>query len=434
MVIVDHQRCCYCGSCVSVCPIGALVLCETRLLVDLSCSGCGLCLASCPVAALRLEAEATSPKEASARQLSRRYDVVVVGAGPAGSRAAWRAACLGLSVLLLEKRQEIGSPVRCAEGVGRAALSRFVDPSAHWIAATVDKADITVAGDGVSEALRAEGGEGYILERRVFDRVLAEEAALAGARVAVKCAATGLLLEDGSVRGVRVRGTGGSAEIEAQVVIAADGVESQVGRWAGLETTLPLRDTMSCAQYLLAGIDVDPTCCFYLISEDLAPGGYAWIFPKGEGRANVGLGVQADLSEDVGGPLAYLHRFIEGYPGLEEGSPVTLVSGGVPVALPPPSLVSDGLMLVGDAARQVDPLTGGGITNGMAAGQLAAEVAAAAIAAGDCSAAGLGDYEQRWRANRGSRLARSYRWRERFPPGERANKTFMRVFAAAVAG
>jgi digeranylgeranylglycerophospholipid reductase len=113
---------------------------------------------------------------------------------------------------------------------------------------------------------------------------------------------------------------------------------------------------------------------------------------------------------------------------------VTLITGGVPVALPPRSLVSDGLMLIGDAARQVDPLTGGGITNGMAAGQLAAEIAAAAIAAGDCSAAGLAEYERRWRAGQGSKLARSYRWRERFPPEARAGRKFMRIFAAAVAG
>lgn len=431
-MIVDHQRCCYCGGCVSACPLGALNLAETRLVVEESCTDCGLCLAACPVGALSF---AESPRrQAAATRLLPRYDVVVVGAGPAGSLAAWTAAGFGLSVLLLEKRQEIGSPVRCAEGIAHSGLVPFIEPDRRWIAATVDKAEITVIADGGPETLRAAGGYGYILERRIFDRVLAEQAAATGAQVAVKTAATGLLRENGAVRGVIVRRANGTMEIEARLVIAADGVEAQVGRWAGLETALPLRDTMTCAQYLLAGVDVDPTCCSYFIGEEVAPGGYAWVFPKGEGRANVGLGVQADRLAEPEMALACLHRFIESRPRLARGSPVTLVSGAVPVALPPRRLVADGLMLVGDAARQVDPLTGGGIANGMAAGRLAAEVAAEAIARGDVSAEGLAGYAVRWAEGPGEKMARHARWRERFPPGMRTSRNFLRIFAVAVAG
>jgi digeranylgeranylglycerophospholipid reductase len=384
------------------------------------------------VGALSLTESSRPP--AAATRLSSHYDVVVVGAGPAGSLAAWTAARLGLSVLLLEKRQEIGSPVRCAEGIAHSGLTSFIEPDPRWIAATVDKAEIIALGDGRPETLRAEGGYGYILERRVFDRVLAEQAAAAGAQVAVKTAAVGLLHGSGTVCGVIVRGLDGTSEIEAQVIIAADGVESQVGRWAGLETRLPLRDTMTCAQYLLAGVDVDHTCCSYFIGDKIAPGGYAWIFPKGEGRANVGLGVQADLVAAPDSALACLHRFIESQPRLAQGSPVTLVTGGVPVALPPRHLVANGLMLVGDAARQVDPLTGGGMANGMVAGRLAAEVAVEAIAAGDVSAARLAGYEARWAAGPGEKMARHTRWRERFPPGMRASRNFLRIFAVAAAG
>jgi len=100
----------------------------------------------------------------------------------------------------------------------------------------------------------------------------------------------------------------------------------------------------------------------------------------------------------------------------------------------PPRLVSDGLMLVGDAARQVDPLTGGGITNAMAAGQLAAEVAAKAIEAGDVSASALAEYERRWMAGLGRRMARHHRLKERFAPHERTSRRFVRLFALAVGG
>lgn len=299
MVIVDRDRCCYCGGCVSVCPVEALTLAETRLLVTSECTECGECVSACPVGALRLEESEPAQRQVPVR---RRYDLVVVGAGPAGSVAAKTAAEAGLSVLLLEKRQEIGSPVRCAEGVGRDQLMAFIEPDPRWIAAEVNRAEITTVAGDERETSRATGGQGYVLERRVFDRVLAERAAKAGAEVRVKTAATGLIMDDDRVLGVRIRQgdflTGsGEVEVEAQVVIGADGVEAQTGRWAGLDVQLPLKDTMVCAQYLLAGIEIDPTCTCYTICHEVAPGGYAWIFPKGEGNANVGLGVQADLWE-----------------------------------------------------------------------------------------------------------------------------------------
>jgi digeranylgeranylglycerophospholipid reductase len=146
----------------------------------------------------------------------------------------------------------------------------------------------------------------------------------------------------------------------------------------------------------------------------------------------VGLGVQADLAADSA--LNYLTRFIESQPYLAQGSPVTLVAGGVPVGPPLPRLVASGLMLVGDAARQVDPLTGGGIANAMMAGRLAAEVAAQAIAAGDTSAEVLAQYEKRWMAGRGRKMARNYRLKGRFDPEKRISPDFLRVFTVAVGG
>jgi len=431
LVHLDEGVCCYCGGCVSTCPVGAIFLAETRLCIKETCTDCGICIEACPVGALSLPGEEMSFSPGPpARD---RYDMVVVGAGPGGAVAAREAARLGLSTLLLEKRQEVGSPVRCAEGLAREPLERFLYPDPRWVSATVTKSEI-VARRGQSEDRRQYGGGvGYILERRVFDRVLAEEAARSGTEVRVKTAAVGLVQEGGRVAGVRLRQSSGEErEIACQVVIAADGVESQVGRWAGLKTLLRLRDTMTCAQYLLAGIDIDPECCSYWVSEEIAPGGYAWVFPKGDGRANVGLGVQADLTQEPA--LALLDRFIENETGLSSGHPTTLVAGVVPVALPPDRLVTDGLILVGDAARQVDPLTGGGIASAMEAGLLAAQTAAQAIEGGDTSAERLREYERVWRERPGRRLEKSYRLRERYQSSERTSSGFLRIFAVAVGG
>jgi digeranylgeranylglycerophospholipid reductase len=150
------------------------------------------------------------------------------------------------------------------------------------------------------------------------------------------------------------------------------------------------------------------------------------------------LGVQADLwqakaptGETV---LDRLTRFIEARPALAQGYAATLVTGNVPVALPPTRLVTDGLMVVGDAARQVDPLTGGGISNAMNAGQLAAQVAVEAIAASDPSSDFLSRYEKEWQRGIGRKMARNHRLRERFPPGQRTDRRFVRAFAVAVGG
>lgn len=425
---MDQGRCCYCGGCVGLCPVDAIVLQETRLLIGESCTHCGLCLPACPVGAL-----SAGQGSATTEPLRRSYDVVVVGAGPAGSTAARVAAQRGLSVLLLEKRQEIGSPVRCAEGIAHDPLAAFVEPDPRWIAAVVTRERIITVQEGQErESLFAEGGLGYVLERRLFDRALAEKAVEAGARILVKTAAVGLIREDGVVRGVVAEWGGERLQIEARIVIGADGVESRVARWAGLPLLLRGRETLVCAQYLLTGIEVEPDCCTYVLGDEVAPGGYAWVFPKGEGRANVGLGVRGDLAERPA--LEYLTRFVEARPSLAQGSPVTLIAGNVPIGLPPRRIVTDGCMIVGDAAHQAEPITGGGIANAMLAGQYAAEVAAQAIGAGDASAQALEAYPRRWGTTRGRQMARNLRLRERFPGPARVSDAFVRIFAIAASG
>jgi digeranylgeranylglycerophospholipid reductase len=427
MPLYRPELCAYCGGCVSVCSFDALQLKETRLtLYESLCCECGLCIGACPTGAL---AFADGPQT---RQVVRRsYDLVVVGGGPAGATAARVAAEAGLTVLLIEKRQEIGSPVRCAEGINAEILRQFVEPEESWIAARVKRSQIVGVDTGEVRTLSGEE-TGYILERRLFDRRLVEKAIASGASVLLKTAAESLILDEGMVSGLVATDGRSQVEVSARVVIAADGVESRVGQWAGLDNVLRPTDCLVCAQYMLAGIDIDPECCHYYLGEELAPGGYAWVFPKGEGKANVGLGVQAD--QDCAPALELLLRFIAQYPWLEQGSPVTLVTGNVPVGTPRSPVVTDGLMLVGDAARQADPLTGGGIANAMLAGQLAAKVATRAVEKGDASKNVLGEYVRLWREGRGRQLERNCRLKKRFSPGERCSSSFVRAFAVASVG
>ncbi|NPV63097.1 MAG: NAD(P)/FAD-dependent oxidoreductase [Methanotrichaceae archaeon] len=340
-------------------------------------------------------------------------DVVVVGAGPGGSMFSKTAAEAGLKVVMLEKRQEIGDPVRCAEGVGKRALSKMVELDSRWIASEVKGARI-IAPDGTSIVMSEDKGGaevGYVLERKVFDRALAENAARAGAKVLVKTRATGLLRKDGVPCGVTAMRFGEALRIDAPLVIGADGVESKVGRWAGIDTALKLKDIETCAQFLVQDSSIDDSYCEFYLGNSIAPAGYVWSFPKGKKLANVGLGVLGSRSKP-GEALRLLRQFVDKrYPN---GRAVEMVVGGDPCSGPIESTVADGVMLVGDAARQTDPLTGGGILNAMEAGIIAGEVAAKAISAGDVSASGLKEYEDRWRATIGRHISRSYEFKEFF--------------------
>jgi digeranylgeranylglycerophospholipid reductase len=334
-----------------------------------------------------------------------RYDVIVVGAGPGGSITAKTCAEAGLEVLLIEKRQEIGDPVRCAEGLGKEGLIRHIQPDRRWIAAEVKGSKI-IAPDGTEIKMSEEassGKAGYNLDRKVFDRALARNAAMAGSDVMVKTRATGLLRRNGSISGINAMYMGETHEIKADIVIGADGVESKVGRWGGIDTCLRPADINTCTQFLVSNIDAGEYNKFFM-GEKYAPGGYLWFFPKGEHMANVGLGILGSKCGNVR-PLSLLHKFMETY--MPQGKIIEMVVGGVPVSGPIERTVADNLILVGDAARQSDPLTGGGIINAMDAGKIAGEVCIRAKDLEDYSVKTLKEYEDRWRSTIGKELSKS---------------------------
>jgi digeranylgeranylglycerophospholipid reductase len=331
------------------------------------------------------------------------YDVLVIGAGPAGSIAARTAAEKGLDVFLIEKRQEIGDPVRCAEGTSKEYLRKHVGIDEKWVCADL-KGSRIYSPDGTKIEMSEEiaGAEvGYVIERKVFDRALAEQAAKAGAEVRVKTRATSLLIEDDFVKGARLMHLGKEYDVRAKIVIGADGVESKVGRWAGIDTSLKPIDIETCAQYLVAGVDIDQQYCEFYIGNEIAPGGYVWVFPKGEGKANVGIGVLGNKTGKFKKrPIDYLNTFME--KRFPDAKIIEMVFGGVPVSGCIEKTSVNGLMLVGDAARQSDPITGGGILNAMEAGKMAGEAAFAAISTGDVSLKKLEElYEKRWRGTLG---------------------------------
>ncbi|MFL5577567.1 MAG: NAD(P)/FAD-dependent oxidoreductase [Gemmatimonadaceae bacterium] len=336
-------------------------------------------------------------------------DVLVIGGGPAGLVAAREAASAapGLDVLLLERDRAVGAPVRCGEGVGSRGLAEFLDPAgASWVSRRITRV-IFWAPDG-TEVRVAEGDVGYVLDRTRFEPALAAEAGAAGAEIVVGTEVTGIT-RDGAGWLATTRGPRGDGAVRARVVIGADGVESMVGRWAGLDTRVPARDMESCAQYVVAGIDFDPDAIYLHFGDEIAPGGYAWVFPKGERVANVGLGIVA-----LHGRGRPARDWLDGYLGnyFPAGVRTAYTVGGVIVHPTVKRTVADALILCGDSAHMVNPLSGGGIVNAMKAGRLAARTAVAALAAGDTSEARLRRYHEEWMALLGDDHLRFYRLKE----------------------
>ncbi|MCC6615200.1 MAG: NAD(P)/FAD-dependent oxidoreductase [Anaerolineae bacterium] len=327
------------------------------------------------------------------------YDIIVVGAGPAGSAAAIRAAQAGLDVLLIEKRQEIGVPVRCGEATDIETTERFVDLDPRWINNHVETYAIcSASGDVVSVP---PSGDTIIVDRKVFDEALAAQAVREGAEVRVNTAAVDLIWNGDTVAGVRLQSFGKSHNVRARLVVAADGVESLVARWAGLKTVPAMNDFFVGAQYTLAGLRgrLDPSRCEYHVGQEtIAPGGYVWVFPKSDEKANVGVVIPGGRNRETSA-TEWLDRFVTRH--FEGASVLSVVSGGIPVTGAIKQMVVNGLVVVGDAAHQADPLTAGGISLGMMGAELAMETAIPALARGDVSTRALHPYEEAWRARFG---------------------------------
>jgi digeranylgeranylglycerophospholipid reductase len=339
-----------------------------------------------------------------------KYDVVVVGGRLAGSTSSLFASKGGLNVLMIEKRQEIGTPVQCAEATTNETFNILeIEPSKKYIRTDIKGVDFYAPNN---KYFRVKGNnmygfeEGYVLERKIFDKELAIESAKAGTDIMLKTTVKELIKEDGRVCGVVAKHLGKTFDIKADIVIAADGIESNIARMAGLKTINQTGDIASCAQYEMVGVDIDPNYLQIHHGQVKAPGGYLWIFPKGDGVANIGLGV-VNSKETA---YHYLTQYIKKL----DATPVELNIGGVPLSGPMEQTYSSGLMVVGDAAGQVDPMNGAGIQNTVTSAKIAGEVAVESIKNEDTSSAYLKKYEDNWRSSIGNSLETSLRYQKIF--------------------
>jgi len=293
------------------------------------------------------------------------WDVLVVGGGPAGSSAAMAAAAKGARVLVVDRRETIGSPVQCAEFLSRnVVLDLKLPPEA--VAQDVERSRTFIAGEEAS----VRRNPGCILNRDLVDAILWERASDAGAEARAATRVTAIQVTADGAYDVVMAHAGREIRATASVLIGADGPRSTVGASLGVsnhkmvvanQVTVPLREPSSNTEVYL-----DPTFA----------GGYAWLFPKGD-MANLGVGVDVALGASPMKALAWFLSML----GDRVGKPARSTGGLIPVGGPLPMRLERAL-LVGDAAGHTHPITGGGIHQALVAGKLAGE-AAGAYMAGD---------------------------------------------------
>ncbi|MBN1358247.1 NAD(P)/FAD-dependent oxidoreductase [Candidatus Bathyarchaeota archaeon] len=333
-------------------------------------------------------------------------DVVIIGAGPAGTACAKLLAENGFSVKVYDKRAEIGAPKRCGEGISEASQDFVGKIPDKCIAQKIKGARLYAPDGRYLDAILSSGG--FVLERKVFDKWLAEEAVKAGAVVQANTFISDITKDErGYFSGVKGEFSGNKFEEKARVVVCATGAESPLRNKAlGVFSKVNLID--SCIQYEMTNIDIVPDLIHIYLSNVLAPRGYVWVFPKGEHKANVGLGIVPQDKK----PGAYMEEFLKLHPEISKGSILEVNAGCVPVGGLVKDMVANGFVLCGEAANHVNAIHGGGIKEAVLSGQMAADTIAECLKKKDVSKSALSAFNNRWWKERGKYLRKVEKLRE----------------------
>lgn len=318
------------------------------------------------------------------------WDIAVVGAGPAGLRFA---GIMGenFNVIVLEENREIGKPVQCSGLVSPRVINASGLP--HWYNEIRSVDFYSPAGSLL--ALRGEEVKGYVIDRTSLDRHLAAAAARKGAEIMTGASfISAERCRDGIE--IRYRKNGDDLRMKVKLLIGADGVSSSVSRTFGMYGFSEIISCLQCDAYVPELNEGDAVRLYF--GENVAPGFFAWAIPARE-FTRIGLGIRPSGSS----ASLYFSRLLE---RLNVKSPLNLTGGPIPIGKRG-HIVQDRVMLIGDAAGQVKPISGGGIYTGMAAAAEAAETARECLESGDLSARALMAYEKKWSRGIGREISRA---------------------------
>ncbi len=328
------------------------------------------------------------------------YDAIVIGGGPAGSRVAYQLAGMGDGVVVLEQKARLDEPVCCTGIISRECVDAFgIDPSVifRW----ANSARVCAPSGKVLNLERPER-QACIVDRSAFNLSLARQAQAQGAEYLLNSRATAIKVGSDRVTVEAANGDGVTNILEARAVVITNGFGSNLVKGLGLGKA---GDFVMGAQAEVTTTGIDEVEVYF--GQEIAPGFFAWLAPTSPGKALVGL-----LSRRS--PGLYLKKLLASL--LAEGkiasSEVEACYGGIPLN-PLARTYGDRVMVVGTAAGQVKPTTGGGIYYGLLCADMAASNLHRALQSDVLTAKNLANYQKEWKKKLGQELKIGY-WARRF--------------------
>ncbi|MGH9921119.1 MAG: NAD(P)/FAD-dependent oxidoreductase [Nitrososphaerales archaeon] len=338
-----------------------------------------------------------------------KYDIVIVGAGPAGLSAAYAAAKNGASVLVLERDDGVAHNIRTSGVSWIDEMTKFgigkehYNPIRNYVFFSPSN-EVTIKGNESNCC---------VLNVRSTYQHLAFEAASAGANIMVKANVTNAVVRDNRISGVKINTPKGEFSINADLVIDASGFSTAIGRKFGFVSEWKRYGVG--AEYECYAENCDDETWMLMVGNQYSPAGYAWAFPLGKNRIRIGVGIGRPESNEE--PLDRLNTMLEKKPKpldrMGKIEPVELHYGFIPNEGVRASTVADGFMLVGDSAGQANPLVLEGIRYAIEFGRLAGEIGSKALQYG-ATKESLEEYEKIWRSKVQSRIAAALRVQSRW--------------------
>ncbi len=331
----------------------------------------------------------------------KKFDVIIVGAGTGGCLAAKTVAEAGLKVCMIDRKneQDIGDKV-CGDAIGKHHFDNLgiAHPSGAELDQKIEGIKVYSPDMETAVNVKGEGIHGYLVNRQLFGQRLLKEAKDAGATLIDSTVVTEPVMNDGYVVGVLAKDlkTGNKLSLSAKVVVDASGhsavLRKKLPPELGIETEVKNEDVEVCYREIREVKEPIADIGFCKIYLDLqrVPGGYYWIFPKSSTTVNVGVGVA--MTEGFPNPKDLYNDLILSMPLFKGSRALTGGGGLVPTRRPISPMVGNGVIIIGDAACQVNPIHGGGIGSSMMGGVKAAEFIIRALENGDVSREALWSY------------------------------------------
>jgi digeranylgeranylglycerophospholipid reductase len=331
----------------------------------------------------------------SLQPIKKEFEVIVVGAGPVGSFTAWKLARLGIRVAVFEEHEVIGRPSHCAGHLSIRGLRNLgLYPLPEKIVENTFSRANFFSPSGIKFSVNFAKPVTGSLNREAFDRHIAQKAEDAGAHYILNSRVKSLLLEDNVVKGVKIsRGDNLVEDYSAKIVVDAEGISSRLLRQTGLTglNTHRLVNAVEAEVENAKEVNVDSVEVF--LGAEYAPGFYAWLMPRLDGTSKIGLAAR------TGNPKELLQRFMFRHPiaskKLSKAKIAQMAFHPITLGGPIPKAYANGFLVVGDAASQVKPTTGGGVIFGLTCAGIAAEVANEALLKKDIFQSFLALYQKR---------------------------------------